>query len=119
MHPLFIGILSYCHIVIVFQTQLGCYAYDQKKVDDVQQFQTDVHEAYVPNHSNKDDENHKPSQTMLFADYLGFERQKCGQSQLQDERTPSKRLEGLVAGLSDFHAQAEWHKVMVHVSCLL
>jgi hypothetical protein len=83
-------------------------------VDDDLAFMTEIHAAFVPNHSDDCDPSKKPTKTLLHADYLGFERQKTAQSHVQDARTPSKRLEGLISALSDFHAQAEWHKVHVH-----
>lgn len=94
------------------KTQLGLYNYDQKKVDDVQELLTELHSSYVPNHSDTEDtEVPKPKRIILRADYLGFERQKAAQSQVHDARTPSKRLEGFVSALTDFHAQAAWHHV--------
>lgn len=96
------------------KTQLGCFAYDQKKVDDVLKFLSEIHQSYVPNHSDGEEIDHKPNKVIMFADYLGFERQKAGISEVQDARTPSKRLAGVISAMSDFHAQAEWHKVCWH-----
>ena len=79
---------------------------------------TEMHKNYVPGHSDEDDPNIKPQRIILRADYLGFERQKAAQSQVQDARTPSKRLEGFVSALSDFHAQAELQKVICQSSIM-
>ena len=95
------------------KTPIRLYNYDQKNVDDVEQFLIEVHSKFVPNHDEENREK-KPSRTILRADYLGFERQKNAQSQVHDARTPSQRLEGFVSALSDFHAQAAWHKVAWH-----
>ena len=40
-------------------------------------------------------------------DYLTFECHKEAQSAMQDARTPSSRLEGLIPKIEDFHNQAE------------
>ena len=94
------------------KTQLGLFNYDQKKVDDVEEFLTDLHRLFVPHHSDSDDGEIKPKKVIIRADYLGFERQKQAQSQVQDARTPSQRLEGFISAMSDFHTQAAWHKVI-------
>ena len=44
-------------------------------------------------------------------DYLTFERHKQAQSSKQNGRTPSKRLEGLVPKMEEFHNQAEFLQV--------
>ena len=93
------------------KTQLGLYNYDQKNVDSVEEFLIEMHAKFVPQHDSGDDPNARPTRTMMRGDYLGFERQKCAQNLVQDARTPSKRLEGIISALSDFHAQAAWHKV--------
>ena len=69
----------------------------------------EISEKYVPYHNPESEM--KPLKIVAFADYLGFERQKGAQMQVEDGRTPSESLEGLVSALSDFHTQAEWHKV--------
>jgi len=92
------------------RTQLGCYNYDQKCTDDVREFLTEIQGPFIP--QIKDDG--KIKRVVLRADYLGFERQKKAQSHVQDARTPSDRLEGYISALADFHAQAEWHKVIWH-----
>ena len=82
---------------------------DQKRTDEMVNLMDEVSEKYVPYHNPADDM--KPLKIVAFADYLGFERQKSAQMQVEDGRTPSERLEGLVSAMSDFHTQAEWHKV--------
>ena len=74
----------------------------------------EIHSKFVAGHSDdiSDHPDKKVPRTILFADYLGFERQKKAQANVQDARTPTKRLEGFVSGLTDFHAQAEWLKVL-------
>ena len=71
-----------------------------------------IHAAFVPGHSD-DDSMNRPSRIILRADYLGFERQKKAQTQVQDARTPSKRMEGFVSTTSDFNAQTELPKVLI------
>ena len=93
----------------VMQVFLGCYNTDQKQVDDFQVLLEKLHK-YVPGHSD-DTTPTTLTKVLHFGDYLGFERHKAAQGQVQDAMTPSQRLEGFIGGLSDFHAQAEWHKV--------
>ncbi|XP_070564467.1 uncharacterized protein [Ptychodera flava] len=64
---------------------------------------------YVPKHSDD-----TPEKILSGGDYLTFERHKEAQSQKQDSPTAYQRLEGLVAKIEDFHAQAEWQKVIWH-----
>lgn len=92
---------------------LGCFDVDQKQTDQVQEFIIELHKKYVPN-ANAEDPTVKPFKVPIFADYLGFERQKVAQAQLRDADTPTLRLQGCISTLSDFHAQAEWHKVIWH-----
>lgn len=63
---------------------------------------------YVPGHS---EENESPTKLLIGGDYLSFERYQGAQSAMQDARTPSARLEGIIAKFEDFHDQAEWLKV--------
>lgn len=55
----------------------------------------------------------KPVKVLSSGDYLTFERHKEAQSAMQDTRTPSSRLEGLIPKIADFHAQMEWMQVHV------
>jgi hypothetical protein len=76
---------------------------------------TDIYEfihQYVPGHSEDDDKEAKPVQTLSGGDYLTFERHKQAQSGKRNGRTPSKRLEGLVAKMEEFHNQAELLQVI-------
>ena len=72
-------------------------------------FRDEISEKYVLYH--KPECETKPLKILGFADYLVFERQNDAQMQVEDGRTPSEKLDGLVSALSDFHTQAEWHKV--------
>ena len=55
----------------------------------------------------------KPVKVLSSGDYLTFERHKEAQTAMQDTRTPSSRLEGLIPKIEDFHAQMEWMQVHV------
>ena len=48
----------------------------------------------------------KGQQIRSGADYLTFERDKQAQSSKRNGGTPSKRLEGLVPNMLEFHNQA-------------
>ena len=91
---------------------LGCYNIHQKRTDEVQKLFQVLHEKYVPGHSSEI--QCQLLKVVAFADYIGFERQKAAQEEVQNAGSPSKRLEGFISAISDFHAQAEWHKVMWH-----
>ena len=67
---------------------------------------------YVPGHSNN---NENPVIILNGGDYLSFERYQGAQSAMQDARTPSARLEGLITKFEDFHDQAEGLKVCIFV----
>jgi len=64
---------------------------------------------------NDPDNSNKPVKVLSGGDYLTFERHKEAQASMQDARTPSARLEGLIPKIEDFHNQAEWHKVLYSV----
>lgn len=70
-----------------------------------------VHD-YVPGNNEESPES-KPVKVLSGGDYLTFERHKEAQSAMQDARTPSSRLEGLIPKIVDFHAQMEWMQVHV------
>ena len=70
-----------------------------------------VHD-YVPG-NNEESAESKPVKVLSGGDYLTFERHKKAQSAMQDARTPSSRLEGLIPKIEDFHAQMEWMQVHV------
>ena len=65
---------------------------------------------YVPGH---DEENVEavPVKTLNGGDYLTYERHQGAQSSMQDARTPSTQLSGLLGKFEDFHTQCEWLKV--------
>ncbi len=77
-----------------------------------------VHQ-YVPGHSEDDNIPSNPIKVLSGGDYLTFERHKEAQAAMQDARTPSTRLEGLIPKTEDFHTQAEWTKVETLVLVLL
>lgn len=93
---------------------MGCFNTDQKKTDEVQYLMEELATKYVPGHSDSET-SENPKKIIAFADYLGFERQKAAQLQVQDARTPCQRLEGFISALSDFHAQAELQKVIYSI----
>ena len=67
---------------------------------------------YVPGVSQVDEDwQKKPVKTLSGGDYLTFERHKQAQSAKRNGRTPSKRLEGLIPKLEEFHNQAEFLQV--------
>ena len=67
---------------------------------------------YVPGVSQVDEDwQKKPVKTLSGGDYLTFERHKQAQSANRNGRTPSKRLEGLIPKLEEFHNQAEFLQV--------
>jgi hypothetical protein len=68
---------------------------------------------YVLGHSEDDSStfNSQPVKVLSGGDYLTFERHKEAQAAMQDARTSSARLEGLIPKIEDFHTPAEWTKV--------
>lgn len=66
---------------------------------------------YVPGRSDEDDPNKSPVQVLNGGDYLTYERHQSAQSAMQDGRTPSASLSGLIPKFEDFHSQCEWVKV--------
>ena len=87
---------------------LGCYNTDQKKTDEVQKLLEHLHLKYVP--ESIDTSPQSQLKIVAFADYLGSERQKATQLQVQDGLTPSERLQGITSAISNFNALAEWQK---------
>ena len=67
---------------------------------------------YVPGHNENLSES-TPVKVLSGGDYLTFERHKEAQSAMQDARTPSARLEGLIPKTEDFHTQMEWMQVII------
>ena len=92
------------------QVHLGVLRKNEQYEEDMIHILQWLH-PYVPGHSDDDDANKKPIKVLSGGDYLTFERHKEAQSAMQDARTPSARLEGLIPKTEDFHTQAEWVKV--------
>ena len=67
---------------------------------------------YVPGHDENLPES-TPVKVLSGGDYLTFERHKEAQSAMQDARTPSATLKGLIQKTEDFHTQMEWMKVII------
>ena len=81
---------------------------NEVRKDDMIDIMTYLHQ-YIPGHS--EDSQANPIKTLSGGDYMTFDRQKSAQSAKADGRTPSKRLEGFISKMEDFHAQAEWQQV--------
>ena len=67
---------------------------------------------YVPGHSDKEGELKTLVKVLNGGDYLTHERHKSAQSAMQDSRTPSAQLRGLISKFENFHTQCEWLKVI-------
>ncbi|XP_033113492.1 uncharacterized protein LOC117114067 [Anneissia japonica] len=89
------------------KVHLGVLKKNESKEEDMLDICKYLHK-YVPNHSDDATSSQKPIKILSGGDYLTFERHKGAQSTMQDARTPSKRLEGLIPKMEDFHQQAEW-----------
>ncbi|XP_063404255.1 uncharacterized protein LOC134687728 [Mytilus trossulus] len=70
---------------------------------------------YVPGHNETDDWTKQPQKVLSGGDYLTFERHKQAQSSKRNGRTPTKRLEGLVPKMEEFHNQGELLKLQFQV----
>ena len=90
------------------QVHLGVLRKNEQHEDDMLEILEWLH-PYVPGHDEKSDS--KPVNVLSGGDYLTFERHKEAQSNIQDARTPSVWLEGLIPKIEDFHSQAKWLKV--------
>ena len=73
---------------------------------------------YVPGHA-PDDAKKVPVKVLNGGDYLTHERHKGAQSAMQDGRTPSSQLIGLISKFEDFHTQCEWIQVMYNENILV
>lgn len=93
------------------QVRLGVMAKNECKIDDMVDICQFLHQ-YVPGHSTESTE--QPVKCLSGGDYLTFERHKKAQSTLQDSRTPSERLMGLLPKFEEFHTQAEVNKVRIY-----
>ncbi|CAC5412530.1 unnamed protein product [Mytilus coruscus] len=71
---------------------------------------------YVPGHNETDDWTKQPEKVLSGGDYLTFERHKQAQSSKRNGRTPTKRLEGLVPKMEEFHNQGELLKLLYSTS---
>ena len=87
---------------------LGVINKNETKKDDMIDIVAHLHQ-YTPGHNLETEQT--PAKVLSGGDYLTFERQKAAQSAKADGRNPSKRMEGLVSKMEDFHAQAEWQQV--------
>lgn len=90
------------------QVHLGVLRKNEQYEEDMIDILEFLH-PYVPCHDPET--TRKPVKVLSGGDYLTFERHKEAQSSMQDARTPSSRLEGLIPKVEDFHNQAEWMKV--------
>ena len=95
---------------LLLQVHLGVLYKNEQYEEDMIDLLEWIH-PYVPGHSEDCDANKKPIKVLTGGDYLTFERTQGAQSAMQDARTPSARLEGLIPKTEDFHTQAEWLKV--------
>ena len=93
----------------LFQVYLGVIRKNEQYEEDMIDILEYLH-PYVPFHDPES--NSKPVKVLSGGDYLTFERHKEAQSVMQDARTPSSRMEGLIPKIEDFHNQAEWLKVI-------
>ncbi|XP_070546984.1 uncharacterized protein [Ptychodera flava] len=91
---------------------MGILGKNEQYVDDMIDIVKHLYQ-YVPFHEDQlPDKETQPVKVLSGGDYLTFERHKEAQSSKVDGRTPSKRLEGLIPKIEDFHVQAEWQKVI-------
>lgn len=100
-------------VMILFhflQINLGVLMKSEQYNEDMTDICEFVHK-FVPGHDESDDWNKKPYKVLSGGDYLTFERHKQAQSSKRNGRTPSKRLEGLVPKMEEFHNQGELLKV--------
>ena len=66
---------------------------------------------FVHDHVPDNDEHSaeiSPLKVLSGGEYPTFERHKEAQSAMEDARTPSYRLRGLIPKIKDFHAKMEW-----------
>lgn len=69
---------------------------------------------FVPGHTDSENWEDSPEKILSGGDYLTFERHKQAQASKRNSRTPSKRLEGLIPKMEEFHNQAEFLKVCLN-----
>lgn len=94
----------------VFQINLGvlmkCEQYNEDMTDICEFLHT-----LILGHDSTDDWQKTPDKVLSGGDYLTFVRHKQAQSSKRNDRTPSKRLQGLIPKMEEFHNQAELLKV--------
>ncbi|XP_062571098.1 uncharacterized protein LOC134233123 [Saccostrea cucullata] len=104
-------VLIVCNEPYIFQINLGvlmkCEQYNEDMTDICEFLHT-----FVPGHETNDNWQKKPDKVLSGGDYLTFERHKQAQSSKRNGRTPSKRLQGLIPKMEEFHNQAELLKVI-------
>ena len=93
-------------IHFLFQINLGILRKNEQYNDEMTDICEFLHRC-VPGHDDGDEWDHHPQQVLSGGDYLTFERHKQAQSSKRNGRTPSKRLEGLIPKMEEFHNQAE------------
>ena len=96
----------------ILQINVGVLMKSEQYNEDMTDICEFIHK-YVPGHDESDDWSKKPEKSLSGGDYLTFERHKQAQSSKRNGRTPSKRLEGLIPKMEEFHNQAEVLKVYV------
>jgi hypothetical protein len=97
-------------VFIHLQVHLGVLRKNEQYEEDMIEILEWLH-RYVPGNSDEDDATNTPVKVLNGGDYLTHERHKSAQSAMQDSRTPSTQLLGLVSKFEDFHTQCEWIKV--------
>ena len=91
---------------------MGVLQKNEQYNEDMTDICTFIHK-YVPGTSEDEDWQKRPTKILSGGDYLTFERHKQAQSSKRNGRTPSKRLEGLVPKMEEFHNQAEFLQVCI------
>jgi hypothetical protein len=94
-----------------YKVLLGVLRKNEQKEEDMIELLQWAHK-YVLGHSKEEGPNVFPAKVLNGGDYLTHERHKSAQSSMQDARTPSAQLLGLLSKFEDFHAQCEWVKVI-------
>ena len=110
--------MSVCAVVVtkhshtcIYRSTWAFYKKNEQYNEDMTDICTFLNK-YVPGVSEVDEDwQKKPVKTLSGGDYLTFERHKQAQSAKRNGRTPSKRLEGLIPKLEEFHNQAEFLQV--------
>ena len=93
-------------IIDIFQINLGVLQKNEQYNDDMTDICSFLHQ-YVPGHDSSDSWQMKPQKILSGGDYLTFERHKQAQASKRNGRTPTKRLEGLIPKMEEFHNECE------------